>query len=183
MMADEKQEKKQEEIEVEFFGEGETLDFEKKIKNLKEKLRMCREEKDEYLTGWQRERADFINYKKEEEERKKREEIFLKKRLYLEILLILDNLERAEKNLPENLKEDLWTEGIIKIKKQIEEFIKKEGIKEIEIKLGDDFNPEFCEAIEIIEGEDNKIMEIIQKGYLYNEKVLRVAKVKVGKRD
>jgi molecular chaperone GrpE len=162
--------------------EGEkVLNFERKIKKLKKELKNCQKEKEEYLSGWQRERADFINYKKNEEKRLEEKALFLKKNILLEILSILDNIERAEGNLPEEIKNHPWVEGILKIKDQIKDLLKKEDVEEI--KIGEDFNPEFCEAVEMVDGEEGKIMGILQKGYLFKNSVLRPARVKVGKKS
>jgi molecular chaperone GrpE len=162
--------------------EGEkVLNFERKIKKLKKELKNCQKEKEEYLSGWQRERADFINYKKNEEKRLEEKALFLKKNILLEILSILDNIERAEGNLPEEIKNHPWVEGILKIKDQIKDLLKKEDVEEI--KIGEDFNPEFCEAVEMVDGEEGKIMEVLQKGYLLKSRVLRPARVKVGKKS
>ncbi|HOK35096.1 MAG TPA: nucleotide exchange factor GrpE [Candidatus Pacearchaeota archaeon] len=167
--------------EVEYIEEGEekNLDLEKKIEKLKEKLKICQKEKEEYLAGWQRERADFLNYKRDEEKKLEEKIEFFKKKILLEFLSVLDSIERAEKNLPEEMKENSWAKGVLGIKKQIEGILRKEGVEEIEI--DEDFNPELCEAVEVIEGEEGKVIEVSQKGYLLNKKVLRPAKVKVGK--
>ncbi len=173
---------KEKEKEIEYIEEGKEkgLDFEKKIRKLKEKLKMCQKEKEEYLAGWQRERADFINYRRAEEERMKEREQFLKEKIILEILPVLDNLEKAEKELPEDLKENSWVKGILEIKNQMTHILNKQGVKEIEKK--EKFDPAFHEAVKVVEGEeDNKIIEILQKGYLLNGRVIRPTKVKVGK--
>ena len=159
--------KTEDEKEIEYIEDEKekALNFEKKIKKLKEKLKVCQKEKEEYLAGWQRERADFVNYRQKEEERMKEKEQFLK--------------EKAEKELPEDLKENSWVKGILEIKNQMENILKKEGVKEIEKR--EKFDPAFHEAVKVVEGEENKIIEILQKGYLLNGRVIRPARVKVGK--
>ena len=159
--------KTEDEKEIEYIEDEKekALNFEKKIKKLKEKLKVCQKEKEEYLAGWQRERADFVNYRQKEEERMKEKEQFLK--------------EKAEKELPEDLKEHSWAKGILEIKNQMENILKKEGVKEIEKR--EKFDPAFHEAVKVVEGEENKIIEILQKGYLLNGRVIRPARVKVGK--
>ncbi|MCD6094388.1 nucleotide exchange factor GrpE [bacterium] len=173
--------KTEDEKEIEYIEDEKekALNFEKKIKKLKEKLKVCQKEKEEYLAGWQRERADFVNYRQKEEERMKEKEQFLKEKIILEILPVLDNLEKAEKELPEDLKEHSWAKGILEIKNQMESILKKEGVKEIEKR--EKFDPAFHEAVKVVEGEENKIIEILQKGYLLNGRVIRPARVKVGK--
>lgn len=150
-----------------------------KIKNLKDKLKHCQKEKDEYIRGWQRERADFINYRNEEQKREKDLRIFAKAKIILEFLRVLDNLERAEKEIPEKLKKEDWVKGIISIKNEFKDVLKKEGVEEIEkTKL---FDPEIHEAVEVGEGKEDEILEVLQKGYFLEGQVLRPAKVRVGK--
>ncbi len=73
-------------------------------KTNEETLEECEKKKEEYFSGWQREKADFINYKKKELERF--EEILFSARegLFLEIIPILDNFSLAEKSIPEGEK-------------------------------------------------------------------------------
>ena len=168
------------------------------VEELKEKLEECERLKEEYLAGWQRERADFLNYKKGELERIGEIIKYGDLGLILKILPIADNFELAEKNLPENLKTDENVKGILQTKNQILDFLKNQGVEEIK-SVGEKFDPNFHEAVEEIEpssanlpagrqgateGKDIKsgiIVEEIQKGYKINGKVLRPARVKVAK--
>ena len=157
--------------------------FEEKIKELKKELEECEKVKQEYLEGWQRTRADFLNYKKEELERTEEMIKFAKEGMILKILSILDNFEIAENNLPQNLKEDKNIKGFLLIKEQLKEFLKQNGVEEMDLK-GKKFDPAFCEVIEAIEDKDKEsgvIIEEVQKGYKIDGKVLRPAKVKVAK--
>lgn len=180
MLAKKKQKKEEleyiEDIDEEKGGE----DIKDKIKKLKERLKKCQEEKDEYLKGWQRERADFVNYRKEEENRKGVLAKFMKGKILLEFIAVLDNFERAEKELPSNMKNDDWAMGVINIKNQIKNILEKEDIKEItDNKI---FNPVLHEAVAVEKGEEDKILEVLQKGYLIGKEVLRPVRVKVGKK-
>jgi molecular chaperone GrpE len=173
---------------------------------------MNKEEKEkkaeEYLAGWQRARADLLNYKKEEMERFEQVLKFAGEEFILKILPILDNfnLTARQNFLPENLngqeKEriDKIIQGFLQIKVQLEDFLKSQGVEEI--KCGEKFDPNFQEAVEEVEpafaeaassaevasatkaesaGKSGTILEEIQKGYLINGRVLRPAKVKVSK--
>lgn len=140
-------------------------------------------EKNEYLENWKRERAAFLNYKKAEAERVSRLIKFSNQELLLKILPILDNIYIAEKKLPKDLKENRWVQGFLKIKTQILDFLKGEGIKEIEC-LGKKFDPNFQEVIEEVEAknlEPGTVVEEIKKGYTLHGRVIRPAKVKVVK--
>jgi len=154
-----------------------------KEKKIEEKLKECEKLKNEYLDGWKRMRAEFLNYKKEEYERKKEWAKFVKEDLILKILLILDSFDLFEKNLPENLKENPHIKGVFQIKKQILDFLDKEGVKIMKT-IGKKFDPNFHEAVKEVEEkgkEPGTIVEEVKKGYFFEEKVLRPAKVKVVK--
>ncbi len=160
-----------------------TEEKEPTIEELKKKLEECQKLKDEYLAGWQRARADLLNYKKEELERVGNLIKYAGESFILEILLILDNFEIAEKQLPENLKQNENVKGLLLIKNQIREFLKNQGVEEIK-SLGEKFNPNFHEAMEEVEVKDKEsgiILEEIQKGYKINDRLLRPAKVKIAK--
>lgn len=132
----------------------------------------CEKKATEYLAGWQRERADFLNYKKEEMERMGELLKYFGEGMVLKLLPILDNFEIAEKTLPEELKNNDNIKGLLQIKNQILEFLKSQGVEEIK-SAGEQFDPSLMEAVEKKEGE--------QKGYKINNKILRVARVKAMK--
>ncbi len=170
----------------------------KELEELKKKLEECQKQKDEYLVGWQRARADFLNYKKEEIERIEEILKYAGVELILRILPILDNFEVAEKKLPENLKvdelrssppfadarvNDESIKGLLQIKTQIQDFLKTQEVEEIKT-TGEKFDPNFMEAAEMVEMKDKDsgmVIEEIQKGYKINGRLLRPAKVKVVK--
>lgn len=151
--------------------------------DLKKKLEDCQKKKDEYLAGWQRARADFLNYKKEEMERIKEILKYGNENLILKILPILDNFEKAEKEIPDDKKNDKLLEGILQIKTQFQDFLKNQGIEEIKT-VGERFDPNFQEVVQEIEKADcesGTVIEETQKGYILNGKVIKPAKVKVAK--
>jgi len=153
------------------------------LKHIRKELEECQKEANEYLAGWQRTKADLLNYKKEEAKRILNILEYAKEELILKILPILDNFEKAEKEVPEKLKKENYLNGIFQIKSQLEDFLDKEGVEEIK-SLGEDFNPKFHEAVQVEKTESNcpeKIIEVIQKGYKMKGKVVRAAKVKVSK--
>lgn len=153
------------------------------LKALKKKLKECEKFKQEYLAGWQRARADFLNYKKDEEQRIKRFLELEREGFILELLPLLDSFEKAKKELPENLKDNDYIKGFLQIYQQFWDFLKKEGVERIE-SLGKKFNPNFHEAVGEVKEESKEpsiIVEEIQAGYKLKEKLLRPAKVKVVK--
>jgi len=146
-----------------------------------------KKKKDEYLENWKRERASFLNYKKEEMERMEKVVKFANQELILNILDILDNIYIAEEKLPKDLEKNEWVKGILNIKNQILEFLKNQGVKRIDC-LKKEFDPNFHEAVEVVgpsfakasEGKEIIIKEI-KKGYILNGRVIRPAKVKIAK--
>lgn len=155
----------------------------KDLEDLKKQFEECQKQRDEYLNGWKRERADFLNYKKDEIERIEGFIKYANEGLILKFLLILDNLYLAEKEIPEDLKINKWVEGLLNIKTQILDFLKSQGIEEIKC-LGQKFDPNFQEIIEGVEAKDKEsgiVIKEVQKGYTLYGKVIRPAKVKVVK--
>ncbi len=154
----------------------------KKKEDIQKKLKKCEEEKEEYLSGWKREKANFINYKNEES---KRVDLLLKekkKRIVLGIISAIDSFDRAEKEM-EKKDNASFLEGFLKIKEQFEGVLKKEGVEKTE-SLGKEFDPFLHEVVEMVEEEGTEsgiITEEIQKGYLMDGEVIRPAKVKVIK--
>ncbi len=154
----------------------------KSVNNLEEQLTELAKQKQEYLAGWQRSRADFLNYKKEEIKRFEKIINFANQGMILKVLPLLDNLYLAEKNLPENLKKNQYVQGLLQIKIQLENLLKNQGVEPLEV-IGKQFDPQFHEVVEEIESdkEIGIIVEEIQKGYLINQNLLRPAKVRVSK--
>jgi molecular chaperone GrpE len=158
-------------------------ELKKEIEELKKKLEETEKLKNEYLAGWQRARADLINYKKEEMERVGGLIKVAQEGLIFEFLPILDNFDVAERKIPEELKDNENVKGLLQIKQQILDFLKKKGVEEIK-SVGEKFNPAYHEVVEEVDTdqfETGTIVEEVQKGYKINGRVLRAAKVKVAK--
>lgn len=134
-------------------------------------------ELEECIAGWQRTKADFLNYKREEDERSKEVMWYIKEDIFLKLLPILDNLRRAEEQVK---KKDEVIKGFMHIGEQIRRFFKEQGIQEIKTK-GEKFNPELHEAVEEVKGKAGYVVKEVEKGYTFKDKLLRPAKVKVGK--
>ena len=136
-------------------------------------------EKDKYL----RLLADFDNYKRRTEEEKKNISIFVEQLIFSELIVIVDDFERflnSETNADKKI-----VEGVSLILKKINSFLTKYEVKKIEIKDGDEFNDEISESVSTQEVTDknmeNKIIKVYENGYKIRDKVLRFAKVIVGK--
>lgn len=153
------------------------------LEKLQGALEECQKLRDEYLAGWQRAKADFLNYKKEEMSKVKSMMEFLKASWISELLKILDNFELAQKHLPKEIESSEWAKGFAQIQQQFNEFLKNEGVEEIKA-LGEKFDPNFHEALEEIDAEGKEtgeVVEVLEKGYTINNLLLRPAKVRVSK--
>lgn len=145
----------------------------------KKELEKMRMQAEEYLNNWKRERADFINYKKEEAKRVEEIIKFANESVILELIEVLDNLEIVRKNFPDGAedKTEEWLDKLDKSIKEFEEFLNRHGVERI--KIGDKFDPMLNEAIEV-EEKGNKLVEV-RAGYTMRDKVIRPARVKIVK--
>ena len=159
------------------------------LEKLKKELEESKAKCEEYLNGWKRERADFINYKKDEMERIGQLVKYSNEELILKIIPILDNIYLAETHVPEELKNHKWITGFNAIKNQLCDFLIKEGIEAIKILRhgsgqATKFDPNVMEAVEEIKVdgvEPGIVVEEVQRGYTMHGKIIRVAKVKISK--
>ena len=147
-----------------------------------------KKEKDEYLKGWQRERADFINYKKDEKERFKEVVRFSNERIVKSLIAVLDGFDLAIESFLKEGKDkkenDNYLKGIYLIKSQLQDILEKEGVNEIKVKIGEKLNPAFHEVVAMSENEKftpDTIIKILEKGYILNDKVIRPCRVIVVK--
>jgi molecular chaperone GrpE len=172
--------------DVEFIeedSEGVELSTQAKLKKLREELKACQKERTEYLTGWQRSQADYINLKKEAEERLKRGKELGREQMMDSLLPALDAFDMAIGNKEAWEKvEPTWRQGIEYIYSRLVSALAENNMEVID-GIGVLFDPTLHEAIENIptddESLDHTIAAIIQKGYKMGERVLRPARVKV----
>lgn len=150
--------------------------------NLQSQLSECQQKMEEYLNGWQRERADFANYKKDETKTREESRFYIKSKIVYEFLTVLDNFDLALKHMPEDLEDNNWVKGVSHIRQQLETILKGEGAEEIRC-VGEKFDPALHEALEEIESEKESgvILEELQKGYKLDGRVIRPSKVKISK--
>ncbi len=149
----------------------------------KEKIERLEAERQEYLDGWQRARAELVNAKKQYEEERRLFVGIGKQSILEEIIPILDNFEAAFSNKEAwDATPETWRIGIEYIYKQFITVLEDHQVKVFGLE-GDEFNPEKHESLEMVATEEeskrNKIMSIIQKGYALGDKIVRPAKVKV----
>lgn len=134
---------------------------------------------DANLAGWQRAQADFINYKRRAEQEKEETGRLANSLLVLNLLPILNDLERALTAIPDDLAELSWVDGISLIDRKFRTTLETHGLSTIKA-LGEPFDPNLHEAMMQGEGEEGMVIKELEKGYKFRDKVLRPAKVVVG---
>ncbi len=150
---------------------------------LQHDLEQTKAQAQEYLEGWQRARAEFANYKK----RVTRDQEDVRLRIAADTLSkylgVIDDLERALKERPEDGEAAAWAEGIELIYRKTYGVLESEGVEVIDAE-GEHFDPNMHEAISHDESDDHEegdIIEVVQPGYRLGERVLRPAMVRVAK--
>ncbi len=150
---------------------------------LQEQMEAIRIKSAENFEGWQRERADFLNYKKRIERDQVSSGNQIKGDIIKNYLQILDDLELALKSKPDAGDGKNWAEGIELISRKLRSILESEGVKQIEAEQGL-FDPNVHEAISN-ESDPNyksgEIIEVLQRGYRFGDRVLRPAKVRVAR--
>jgi molecular chaperone GrpE len=132
-----------------------------------------------YLANWQRAQADFVNFKRRTEQEKGDIIRLANAGLIFNLLSVVDDMERALDNIPDKLAGSKWVDGIVLIYRKFMAILEANGISETKA-LGEQFDPSLHEAVMQVEGESDKVIAVVQKGYMLNDRVLRPARVKVG---
>lgn len=161
--------------------DGEALPTKDIAKKLREEIKTLRKEKEEYLTGWQRAKADYINLQKELDLVRINVSILTKEKMTEKLLPALDSFEMAFSNKEhwEKIDKD-WQDGITSIYQQLLSGLEKSGIEKIyEIEVP--FDPSIHQSISIVETDDvekdHTVEKVLQVGYKIGDRVIRPAKV------
>ena len=132
---------------------------------------------------WIRAVADLENYKKRSAQEKSRLLKYRNEELLRDLLVITDNLERALSHCNEEAQSDPLREGVAMTLKMFRDILKKHGVTEITA-LGETFNPHLHEAIARVpcpeDGRPNQVVQELEKGFMYEDRLLRPAKVVVS---
>mgnify|MGYP005813207671 CR=1 FL=1 len=185
----ENEERKDEIIEGEVVEEGESNGGEGEAaiahdySELAEELQQAQDKAKEFFEGWQRERADFANYKKRIDRDQQSFSQNIKGDVIKKYLVILDDLQRALKTRPTEGPAESWASGIELITRKLQNILESEGVKRIPAE-NEQFDPSRHEAITYEESPDHKtgeIIEVVQEGYTLGDRVLRPALVRVAR--
>jgi molecular chaperone GrpE len=133
-----------------------------------------------YLSSWQRAAADLQNYKRRVEQERSEAGRLASASLVINLLPLLDDLDRALKNVDVKLAGLTWIDGVWLIYRKFQAVLENFGVKEIPAE-GQPFDPNVHEAISEAPGEAGKVVSVIQKGYSMGERVIRPSMVVVGK--
>jgi molecular chaperone GrpE len=171
-----------EEIEMEE-DEVSNQSLKQKLKQLRDELKAVQKERDEHLAGWQRSKADLVNFRKTVEEDRIRDSLRAKSTIITSILPVLDTFEAAMQDKSWEVVDKSWREGIERIANQFLKVLENEGVKKFACK-GDVFDPNIHECISVVKTEekkeDNTIAQVLQQGYRLHTELVRPAKVIVA---
>ncbi len=126
----------------------------------------------------QRVQADFINFRRRIEGERGELLELAKASVVEQLLPLFDNLDRAITHIPAELADDAWAQGVAQVAKQVEDSLNGLGITAYG-QAGDQFDPGLHEAI-AHEGAGDHVVEVLQKGYRIDQRIIRPAMVKVG---
>lgn len=153
-----------------------------KIKSQEKILKRTIEERDDFQDKYLRNLAEVDNFRKRMMKEKEEFQKFILSDFLKELLEVFDNLERALKSKNGVSHEKSIISGVEMIHKQLLELLKKHNVKEIDA-LNRPFDPNFHQALSKVESKNVKVptvVEVYQKGFLYNDRLLRPALTKVA---
>lgn len=139
-----------------------------------------KKEAENYYDQLLRLKADFENFRRRSEKEKKDYLEWGKEKILLKQIAINDVLQQALKSAKNGNNIESIVVGLEMINKEFSKMLKEEGVEEISVEK---FDPNICEALDCVdsEEEDGTVLEVYQKGYKMNGKLIRPVKVKVAK--
>lgn len=164
-------------------GEGNTLSSDAKVKKLRAELAKANKERTEYLTGWQRAQADYVNLKKEEQAKRESLATVIKEDFAESLLPALDSFTMAMSNKQAWEKVDAnWRVGVEYIYTQLLKSLSDHNITQIN-EVGVPVDGFAHQAVEVVEtddaSKDDTVAAILQMGYKIGDKIIRPARVSV----
>jgi len=150
------------------------------VDGLRKRLEEEKERAQQNYSSWQRSAADFQNLKRRMEQERGEVARLANASLVINLLPLMDDLERALRNVDTKLAGLTWIDGIWLIYRKFAAVLENAGVKEIPAD-GQPFDPQVHEAISEAPGEEGKVVSVVQKGYQLGDRVVRPAMVIVGK--
>jgi len=149
---------------------------------LRQQLEAAQQEAAENKSGWQRTAADFANYRRRTELDREQSLGLANESLLAKLLVIVDDFDRAIANMPPELRDMGWVEGIAAIDRKLDLLLASEGLTSMET-VGKPFDPHEHEAVaqeERLDVPDGTVIAELQRGYRIRDRVLRPAMVVVS---
>lgn len=184
-MVEEKDKELQENTVSESSSPGDGKNGVTSVGELEQMLADAKQQAKDYLDGWQRERASFANYRRRVDQERAAQRQIAYEEVICQFLPLLDDLERACSNIPENLKDHPWVNGICMVSRKFAQILEHLGVEPIEAE-GCKFDPELHEAIshEVAKGfEEGDIIGEISKGFRLGDRILRCSTVRVARKQ
>jgi molecular chaperone GrpE len=153
------------------------------IEELSSQLAAASKQSDEYLSALQRERAEFLNFKRRTAEERSRELGLAGDDLIRKVLAVADDFDRAIDARPVELADNAWAEGIAAIDRKLGALLESEGVSQIDAAPGRPFDPREHEAIANVPGTgrpEGEIVDELRRGYRLRDRILRPALVAVA---
>ena len=153
------------------------------IEELSSQLVAANKQSEDYLAALQRERAEFLNFKRRTAEERERDLGLAGDDLIRKVLALADDFDRAIEARPEELAENSWAEGIAVIDRKLRSLLESEGVTEIDAAPGRRFDPREHDAIANVPGTgrpEGEIVDEVRRGYRLRDRVLRPALVAVA---
>ena len=146
-----------------------------------ERLKM---EASTHLDGWQRERAEFANFRRRSEVERSQLVFLTGVRIIEKLLPLIDDFDRALANLPDDLKDNGWIDGVRLTRRKLIGLLESEGLSIIPVAPGDAFDPSLHEAVTHEHSDqlgEGQIIAELQTGYRIGDRVLRPSLVRVAR--
>ena len=140
-------------------------------------------EKDEYLAALQRERAEFVNFKRRTAEERQAMTGLAAEILISKVLVLADDFDRAIEARPETIASDPWVEGIAAIDRKLRQLLESEGVTAVQAAPGTPFDPREHEAVANVPAPgitEGAIAAELRRGYRLRDRVLRPALVAIA---
>jgi len=153
------------------------------IEALKAERDAARSQSDEYLIALQRERAEFLNFKRRTSEDRQRDLGLAAEDLIRKVVALADDFDLAIEQRPESIAAEPWFEGISAIDRKLRLLLDSEGVTPIEALPGTPFDPREHEGIANVPGSgraEGEVVEQVRRGYRLRDRVLRPALVAVA---
>lgn len=150
------------------------------LESLRQALAAEKAKAEEHLNGWQRAQADFQNLKRRTEQEKEEAKCFANAMLILNLLPVMDDLERAFASLSVRLAGLTWVDGVRLIYRKFQAVLESNGLAQIQA-TGKPFDPNYHEAISYNQGEEGMVLEEFQRGYTLHGRTIRPSLVIVGR--